>query len=398
MLIVAAVTAATASPAGAQTSSDPVATAKAHLGPLAMTPRVTVSNLGVDTNVFNTVDNPQQDFTVTMTPSTQVWMHLGRALLSGNFGTGIVYYRKFKSQRGIETTDSLRLDLPLNRLRTYAMDSYANARQRPNSEIDARARYTTNTVTAGVDLVLLGQMSVGAYGRLDETRYARGELFYGADLGQLLNRRGNTVGVRIRDPLTPFTTITLSGEASQDRFASSPERNSDSTTGSFGIEFTPQALISGAASVGYQRFRPLGPGVPGYRGVTASVGLNYVLLGVTKFGVQVNRNVQYSFDVNAPYYVDTGVTVSIAQRLFGPVDLLARAANEQLAYRNLTVGSTSPLGRVDTVRTYGGGIGYRLGNDFTVGVNANLVRRISAVDLRRYQGLQVGMNVTYGGS
>ena len=52
--------------------------------------------------------------------------------------------------------------------------------------------------------------------------------------------------------------------------------------------------------------------------------------------------------------------------------------------------------RVDKVSSYGGGIGYHLGKDLRIGVNADQQKRLTDVSQREYQGLRVGMSVTYG--
>ncbi len=370
----------------AQQSTDPAANAKVHIGPLALTPSVSLTNLGIDTNVFNTVDNPQRDFTVTLKPETLAWLHLGRGLLTANIGGGIVYFKKFASQRSIDTDDTVRLDLPLNRLRPYAIEAYKNARERPNAEIDARARYTTNSTTAGLDLRIFGQTSIGAYGRYDRVRYDQNELFFGTNLAQSLNRHTTAAGVTLSEQLTPFTTVTLTGEASQDRFKFDTEKNSDSVRGLLGIALNPAALISGKATIGYRKFDALGGGVPGFKGLTATADLNYVLLGRTRFGLQVQRDVDYSFDIITPYYVLTAVNASVAQQLFGPVDLTVRGGRQSLAYRGIAGDVQQAANRTDLVYSYGGGIGYRIGDDLRVGFNVDQYRRTSSVDIRQVRG------------
>ena len=90
------------------------------------------------------------------------------------------------------------------------------------------------------------------------------------------------------------------------------------------IRFDPAALIKGSASFGYRDFKPRSPSIPAYTGATLNVNLNYVLLGVTKFGVTAARDVQYSYDINEPYYLQTGASASVTQQIFGPVDVAAR--------------------------------------------------------------------------
>ena len=45
-----------------------------RLGPLFLNPTVALTNAGVDDNVFNEADSavPQSDFTLTLTPATDV--------------------------------------------------------------------------------------------------------------------------------------------------------------------------------------------------------------------------------------------------------------------------------------------------------------------------------------
>ena len=54
-----------ASAAAQDPVEDPVATARVHLGPLALTPHMALMNVGVDNNVFNETVAPKRDFTFT---------------------------------------------------------------------------------------------------------------------------------------------------------------------------------------------------------------------------------------------------------------------------------------------------------------------------------------------
>src|SRR5436305_9848265 len=71
--------------AGAQTLAAPVGAdfdprkdARAHAGGVYFTPTFRLENLGIDSNVFNTTDDPKSDFTATFTPGVQVWMPIQR--------------------------------------------------------------------------------------------------------------------------------------------------------------------------------------------------------------------------------------------------------------------------------------------------------------------------------
>jgi hypothetical protein len=162
------------------------------------------------------------------------------------------------------------------------------------------------------------------------------------------------------------------------------------------VTFDPAALIKGSVKVGYRDFQPVDPSLPGYRGATAAVNVTYVLLGTTKFGVQATRDVQYSFDINQPYYLQTGVGGSVDQQIVGPVDVLVRGSLDHLAYRDRIGGALAASNRTDSVVTYGAGIGYHLGPDLRIGFNVENATRSSVAADRQYQGLTFGTSVTYG--
>ena len=168
----------------------------------------------------------------------------------------------------------------------------------------------------------------------EKVEYDSHEVFLGSNLQEELGRVVTTAGVTVRQQLTPLTSVTFEGSDEQDRFEFSPLRNSDSRAISASVAFDPLALIKGRARVGYRDFKPVESGLPRYEGVTASVDLLYVLLNMTKFTVQAMRDVQYSYDVNQPYYLQTGVSGSITQQVFGPLDVVGRAGIQHLDYRD----------------------------------------------------------------
>ena len=51
--------------------------------------------------------------------------------------------------------------------------------------------------------------------------------------------------------------------------------------------------------------------------------------------------------------------------------------------------------RIDHYRTFGGGIGYRVGRDIRVGFNIDSFHRDSIVASQAYDGVRGGMAVTY---
>ena len=55
------------------------------LGPVMLNPTIELTNLGVDTNVFNApVGQEKSDFTFTLSPKSDIWMRVGRIWVTGN--------------------------------------------------------------------------------------------------------------------------------------------------------------------------------------------------------------------------------------------------------------------------------------------------------------------------
>ncbi len=389
-----------ATPAAAQGTvggePDP-AKVRVRIGPLWMNPTISLTNLGIDQNVFNEASdqNPKKDFTLTVVPRTDLWLRMGRTWFTGAINEQIVWYQKYTGERAANTTYSLGWKVPLNRLTANVGATYADVRDRPGFEIDARSRRKELSYNGSVEVRALSKTFFGVTASRQKLDYDKAAVFLESLLYFELNRVTTTGGLSVRHQLTPLTSISLTATRSQDRFQFSSLRDSNSTAAAATISFDPFALIKGSATFGYRDFEPLTPGLQNFKGATAAVNLSYTLLGTTRFSVTGTRDVAYSYDVNQPYYVQTGATGSISQQLFGPLDVVARAGAQNLAYRDRAGAGLLLVNRIDRVRTYGGGIGYRLGKDMRLGFNVDEYRRVSDVALRQFNNLTMGTSLTY---
>jgi hypothetical protein len=98
--------AVTAARASAQTEeADPADSARFRVGALRFTPSITLTNLGVDTNVFNDANNPQRDTTAAIGPAVNLWLKAGRSRLSGKVSGQYLYFNNYDSQRSWGTSD-----------------------------------------------------------------------------------------------------------------------------------------------------------------------------------------------------------------------------------------------------------------------------------------------------
>jgi hypothetical protein len=369
-----------------------------RIGPLYLNPTISLTNLGIDTNVFNEAvhENPKRDFTFTVEPRADLWLRIGPTWLAGQIGEQVIWYQKYSTERSSNTRYQLGWRVPLNRLTFQVEGSRIHTHERPGFEIDARAERVERGIGGAAEVRLLARTFLGVRARRSFTDFADDAAFEGESLDTELNRTSTELALTARNQLTPLTSLNLAVSRGQDRFQSSPLRDSDSTGVNGGLQFDRSALLQGGATFGYRRFRPRDPSVPDFAGTTIGVDLSYVLLGSTRFNVQVTRDVAYSFDVKQPYYLQTGLATSIAQQIFGPVDVVGRYGAQRLSYRDRVGALVEAADRVDSVRSFGFGFGYHLGRDLRIGVNVDRSRRLSPVENRQYQGFKFGTAVTYG--
>jgi hypothetical protein len=389
-------------PAAAQSRPpDPRSTARIHAGPLFLTPSVTVKELGVDTNVFNQVDNPKSDFTFTVAPHLDIWVPFAsRARVRVSSGADFVYYHTYETERSINPLLGIRGEVLFNHVTLFAEPTYLRTRVRPSYEIDTRSEREERGVAFGADIIGNGRLSIALTAARLETDFAD-EIFLGNSLRDALNRESRSVGAVTRWALTPLTTLALRTEFIEDRFEYSPVRNNNSLRVMPGVEFKPRALISGSAYVGVRQSRTFDAAMPEFHGVVASARLRYTLMGSTRIEFQTNRDINYSIELLQPYYVSTGYGVVVERHLGGRFDVTAGTDRYRNDYRQLAPASPDVpalgLDRSDLIRSYSASLGYRLGKSGRIGFGGTYWSRDSnAPQLRNYDALKLGTSITYG--
>jgi hypothetical protein len=400
LLFVVALLGIGASAASAQTAEggpDP-SRVRVRIGPLSMNPTISLGNLGIDDNVFNDPPSavPKRDFTMTVTPQTTFWLRMGRTWLNGVIGEDIVWFQKYASERSANTNYTVTWKVPLTRVAFSTTANWLKTRARPGFEIDSRSLRAQQAYTATAEIRALSKTFIGMRADFLKVAFDENAVFRGTNLRDALNRNTVATAVTIRHQLTPLTNLTFAADRLTDRFESLHIRDSDSSSVKAGVSFDPFALIKGSAVFGYRAFKPISPDVPRYNGSTIDVNLNYTLLGATRFGLQATRDVEYSYDVGQPYYLLTGAAFSIAQQVFGPLDVVGRIGRDRLEYRTRAGAQVATPDRTDRVSSYGGGFGYRLGQNARLGFDIDNRRRTSAIAPNGYQSLRFGASMTYG--
>ena len=262
-----------------------------HAGPVGLRPSLSVTNAGVDSNVFNSADNPEDDFTATIVPRIVARVRAGRLMFSYGAATDFVYFKDFKDEQSVNFASDVRIDASLGHLQPYISTGWVSTKDRLNAELDARAPRTQRTIIGGTRILVASRTTLVFNARRADLEFDEGTEFDGADLAHNLNSRADSVEGGVQLALTPLTTLNLTTSVQRDRFDSAPERNADTFRITPSLQFDPTSLIRGTVLVGYRHFDTLDPALPDYSGVIVQVLAGYTLLERTKFDVDLSRDV-----------------------------------------------------------------------------------------------------------
>jgi len=382
-------------PARAQNVGDPN-NARVHVGPLALSPTIRLTNFGRDSNIYNdSKDNsPRGDLTATVSPVVEAWLRSPRVRVNGRGQFDFFYFKELSNLRALDTDTFARVELPLNRLTPYVEGNLANTRHRQNLEIDAIAKRRNDGVQVGTDVRLTAKASVRLYTGRSHIEYQPNSLYRETDLARSLNHTGSFEGLGFRYAATPLTTFAMNVEQGRDRFEFSSERNSDSFRVTPSVEFKPLALISGRAAVGFRRLRFREGDVPEFKGVVALVDLQYAFRGRTQFSIGASRDLEYSYIYSN--YVLAGFNSSVTQRLGDAWDVRGTGGRYRLTFRQGPQGIAGARALPsETFLHFGLDVGYYIGRTRT-GFSVQHYGRESDVSLGRgYERLRIGSSLTY---
>jgi hypothetical protein len=367
-------------------------------GPLTWTPTLQIHDAGVDSNVFNTPVDAKDDVTASALSQVNSVLTLGllRATTLGSVEYN--YFERYKSERGLNRRVTTHMEFPVTRLSPNVTASWARVKERSGNEIDIRAPRTDLSYAGGIQARLTGKLSIIATAGRQKSTYDTGFTFHDVEVARQLNRESTIGTVTARVLLTPFTTFSVDATAFHDDFPFRPAAATDNGRVDGRLEFAPDAVIHGSASVGYHSMQPYYRRAPttaaaAFSGITSSVDLGYTLLSATRFAAHFSHDANYSLYTNQPYYISTVGGLQILQKLFGPVDLDVRGTLERLDY---PLTDTEPA-YLDTADVVGGGLSIRVAPQAVIGLlYENSERRSPRGREFGYQRQRIYTTITYG--
>jgi hypothetical protein len=365
-----------------------------HFRVLSLSPTFE-TNVGWDSNVFR-VDkqqNPTGDVIMTVSPALQATLRLQHLRISARGDVDLIYYREVSQFRSVDTADDAQVDVPLGRVTPYVGGNWSNARHRRNFEIDLPIRRVDWSWVAGVDVKLSGKTSIGVLRRQSREDFQGETVYLDSDLSRYLGATTIIQGLRFRYAATPLTTFGVDVEQDRSEFAFAPERNADGTRVVATATFRPLAMLSGSVQVGVRRRTFKDNGAPPFQGLVSRVDLAYTLLGRTRFAVSGERGLTYSYRPDQRDYLQTGMALTITQRVANPWDVTGSIGRYDLVYGLDGFGRSASTERVIMYRL---GIGYHI-KRARVGFDVGRQKRDSDFSgARSYEDTRIASSVSYG--
>jgi hypothetical protein len=364
-----------------------------RIGVVTLDPRFGISDAGIDTNVFATVEDPQRDVTATASTGGDLWLRTGRGLLLVQADTEYVYFDRFASERAFNTEARAAYEWRLNRLAPFVWGSTRDFKSRPNEEILARVRHYRSEYGGGSDIRLASRTSARAEWHRVRSNFDDSARFDDHELKTRLNQTRETVEVSVRQRLTALTSFMTRVSRDRNEFEHEPGRNSESLYVNAGFELGQFALIRGVVTLGYHDLRADDPAaLPEFSGLTANVDVAYTAPSRTRLQAAVERELRQSYDPLTPHYTQLMWNAAVTQRIFGRWDVQVSGGRVLQDY----LPTARASGRTDATERVGGGIGYSLTPHVRASFDITSVHRTSELQRRDYSGIVGGFSVGYG--
>ena len=139
-LVVASLPFALANQGFAQDVKDPLESqvdvaGRFGLGALRFTPAIAVSDVGIDSNVFNESQNAKRDFTLRVLPSVTGGAGRGRLRLNFGLTNSLNYYQKYASQRSLDLSGNAKISRITPSMLPWLSARSSRGRERVSSDL-----------------------------------------------------------------------------------------------------------------------------------------------------------------------------------------------------------------------------------------------------------------------
>jgi hypothetical protein len=375
------------------------------LGPIYVKPQIRLAS-GIDTNVFQSFDDPTRDAVTILSPRLEGMLPVGRRLwITGSGGADLFYYRRQDDERSVDFQGEGRAELTLGQIVLFGGGGGGQFTQRFSIDVDERIKRQEERGYAGLTWQATRKLSMTFQGMAEVYTFAPGEFRLGGDIKQALDRNTLSATGQLRFALTNRTTLLASAERIEDQFFSQPasfprERESQRYLG--GFEFSGRGLFTGRLLAGRRVFPGTieEDGTPPYKGPVVSADVAFPVGRRARFRVLAERDVVYASSLvevqtlryrNAFIY-ERALGEAIVDLPFSLVGSLSGGFESSEYLLPLPYPDAFHLAmRVDHRWTVGLALYRLVGESLRIGGNVLWARRVSNLATFSYEGVRYGL-------
>ena len=230
------------------------------LGFLYLAPLLYLENIGYSNNIYNYENKQVPDWTADAGLGLRTSaIAANRFILQAEDLPYYSFYLNTKNQRSwsnrFQSTVYSYVG-PFNLKAGYARN---NLRQRPNLEFGRPFHYEDREWSGEVDIGRRWSLFLTAYARSKTLDYGIEPYLGGINLGESLNQRQNTFGLKLNQRVFTGTIVYANYEFSDYSFDFRSERDTSAQAMAVGVEFPEIGILQGSFQIGLKRFEPSNP-------------------------------------------------------------------------------------------------------------------------------------------
>jgi Uncharacterized protein conserved in bacteria (DUF2320). len=364
-----------------------------HWGPFRVRPFFLLRATGYDSNVFLEDGTATSDFTSSPELGIRLFtLFRDRGVVQVEEILDYVWYAHNDELSHFNNAFQARAAYYMKRGIVFADLRTLSLRERPSTEIDYRVRRHERYFGAGWRFVWPHSSLQFRLGR-DTFDYESG-VEAGQGIPVALNRLEKAITVTGSKQISPKTNFLMEWEGRRIDFDNEPvdpTEDSDSSSRRFsvGVVFDPSAFIKGSVKVGVIRLEPDSRAADGYDGPVGDAILVYRMSGLTSLQARGQRQVLFTTALNNVYLLDQGYGATLTQAVAERVAAEVGIDREKVSFPNETTACEfddqgviqCETGiRTDWIRSYFGGIVFRLSNLSQVGFRVGAWERDSTFE------------------
>ena len=352
-----------------------IAASRVRLGPVRLSPEISIREMTYDNNVYGTAENPTGDFRTTISAGFGLILPVTPSVFvrAGIF-PAYTWYADLEERRFFGGSAGASFHIFANRLTVEGSGGATKEDVIFSTEAQGRVIQNLGTVRLGVEYRLLTRLFVYGEGQIQRFRFTGPGAEVSTFDPSTTDRTARVLRAGLGYRWSEDVRLAVGYEETRAEFVSAPEQYDNSTSAVIATISYNKPKLKLDFSGGYREGGPIhGSAIRPFSGMTGSTSASYALLRPLDLQAVASRNLSYG--VSSPYYISTryggGVVVKVGWRL-RLQGLVFAGSDEYTTPTALPDGQL--VDRRDDVTGYGGGLDF----SFT----PRIQMRFSATDSR----------------